>query len=128
MRYVIVLAIGLLVGALCAMTAASVLGQRHAYPKAVMRLLQRQLGDARSAAVDRACADNARRFVLLAAVSEEIGRAIPSAASTDRVFDQYLDDLRREVAGARGAADCTSQREALTRVANACDACHRDYR
>lgn len=127
MRYVIVLAIGVLVGTLCALTAANVLGQRHAYPKAVMRLLQRQLGDARSAAVDGGCADNARRFVLLAAVTDEIGRALPSSAGPDRVFDQYLDDLRRAVSVA-ASADCRAQPAALTDVANACEACHRDYR
>lgn len=127
MRYVVVLAIGILVGALCAMTAASVLGQRHAYPKAVMRLLQRQLGDARSAALDGACADNARRFVLLAAVTDEIGRALPSSAGPDRVFDQYLADMRRAVSAA-ASAECKSQPTALADVANACEACHRDYR
>lgn len=127
MRYVIVLAIGVLVGALCAMTAATVLGQRHAYPKAVMRLLQHQLGEARTAAHEGGCADNPRRLALVAALADEIGRALPSASTPDRVFDQYLADLHRTIAVA-ASADCKAQPAALADVANACEACHRDYR
>ena len=127
MRYVIVLAIGVLVGALCALTAANVLGQRHAYPKAVMRLLQHQLGEARTAARDAACADNPRRFVLLGALGDKIGRALPSTGGADRVFDQYAADLRHAVSVA-ASADCKAQPAVLADVANGCEACHRDYR
>ncbi|MBX3692593.1 hypothetical protein [Dokdonella sp.] len=129
MRFAIVLAIGILVGAICAMTAATILGQRHAYPKALMRVLKTQLGDARTAALDAGCAGNERRLAILVSLGGDIAHAIPHGDPPDRVFARYVDELQQATIAARdGAADCKAQGEALTRAANACESCHRDYR
>lgn len=129
MRFVVVLVIGILVGAITATTAAAILGQRHAYPRALMRVMQVQFGAARDAARDAACNGNETRLAILDLLAADIGRAIPHGDPPDRVFGQYVDGFRRDVADARGAAgDCKAQADALTRVANACADCHRDYR
>ena len=127
MRYLVCLFIGLVIGALCATTAASILGQRNPYPRALMRVMQHELGDAREAARTRACTDNPRRLATLDVLAGDIATAIPHGDPPDRVFGTYVDDLRKHLATAR-AGDCATQGPALTEVANACDACHRDYR
>ena len=129
MRFLVVLVIGILVGAICATTAATILGQRHAYPKALMRVLKVQLEHARAAASDAGCTGNERRLTLIEALAGDIGRAIPHGDPPDRVFARYHDELGRQLAAARSlAGECRAQAEALTAVANACEACHRDYR
>ena len=127
MRYLVCLFIGLAVGAISATTAASILGHRNAHPRALMRVMQHELGDAREAARSRSCADNAGRLATLDVLAGNIATAIPHGDPPDRVFGVYVDDLRKHLATAR-ASDCTAQGAALTEVANACDACHRDYR
>jgi len=47
MRYVVCLVVGVLIGALCAMTVASVLGARNAWPRAVMTVMQHEFAGAR---------------------------------------------------------------------------------
>ena len=42
MRYLVCLVVGVLIGALCAMTVASVLGARNAWPRAVMTVMQHE--------------------------------------------------------------------------------------
>lgn len=127
MRYLVCLLTGLAVGALCATTAASILGQRNVYPRALMRVMQHELGDAREAARTRACADNARRLATLDVLAGNIAIAIPHGDPPDRVFGVYVDDLRKHLAAAR-AGDCAAEVPALAEVTNACEACHRDYR
>jgi len=127
MRYVICLLIGLAVGAISATTAASILGHRNAHPRALMRVMQHELGEAREATRSRSCADNPRRLATLDVLADGIGTAIPHGDPPDRVFGQYLDDLRKHLTSAR-SSDCKAQAAALAEVANACDACHRDYR
>lgn len=127
MRFVVCVFVGLLMGAIGATTAVSIVRQRHAYPRALMTLLQHELGAARDAARLNTCSDNRRRLATLDMLASDIPRAIPQDRSSERVFVQYVDDLRKQIA-LTTVADCPTQIKALTDVANACDACHRDYR
>ncbi|HEY0181039.1 MAG TPA: hypothetical protein VGC30_15595 [Dokdonella sp.] len=130
MRYLLCLAGGILLGAILAMTAANALQRRNAWPRAIMTVMQHELGRAREAARTPRCADADARSALahLALLAEDPERALLAPGAKDRVFAQYAADLREAIAGAQAAPDCASRAAALTEVANACDACHRDYR
>ena len=129
MKFVVCLFLGLVIGAIGSITAASILSQRDVYPRALMRVMQHNLGTARDAARDSGCAGNPQRLVTLDVLSAEIATAVPHGTPPERVFVQYLDDLGKQIAAARShAGDCGKQAQALTDIANACDACHRDYR
>lgn len=127
MRFVVCLFVGLLVGAIGATTAVAIVSQRHAYPRALMTVLQHELGAARDAARLGTCSDNPRRIATLGMLANDIPRAIPQKDSSQRVFVQYVDDLHKQIA-LTPVANCPAQIQALTDIANACEACHRDYR
>jgi hypothetical protein len=130
MRYLVCLLGGALLGALLAITVAGVLGQRHAYPKAVMTVMQHELGRARDLVHDNQCTapEVASAAAHLDLMASDIERAVLPPGAHDRVFSQYATDLRDAIKTFESAAGCPAQRDALTKIANACDACHRDYK
>lgn len=130
MRYLVCLLGGALLGALIAVTAANILRERHAWPRAVMTVMQHELGRARDLVHDNRCmtpeaASAAAHLDLMAA---DIEPAVLAPGTHDRVFSQYATDLRDAIAAFRTGTDCPARKEALTKTANACDACHRDYK
>jgi cytochrome c556 len=130
MRYIVCLIAGLLVGALFAMTLANALQRRNAWPRAVMTVMQHELVSARDAARSNRCttADNAQADAHLDVLGRDLERAFADDAQ-DRVFKQYAEEFRAAVRKAASTGtDCASRATALTEVANACEACHRDYR
>jgi hypothetical protein len=130
MRYLICFLGGALIGALVAFTAASVLGQRHAWPRAVMTVMQHELGRARDLVHANQCAtpEVAAAAAHLDLMAADIESAVLPAGTRDRVFSQYASDLRQAITAFSAAGDCAARRDALTKIANACDACHRDYK
>lgn len=131
MRYLVCVVVGVLIGAMCALTTASVLGQRNAWPRAVMTVMQHELGAARDDVRAGRCtdADLAAPSAHLQLLSADIEAALLPAGAHDRVFSQYADDLRAQIeAFARPGGDCAARNEALTKVGHACEACHRDYK
>jgi len=130
MRYLVCLIGGALLGALVAVTIANLLGQRNAYPRALMNVMQYQLGRARDLVHAGQCATPeanaaAEHLVLIAG---DVEPALLAPGAHDRVFSQYASDLREAVAAFAAATDCPARAEAVTRIGHACDACHRDYK
>lgn len=130
MRYVVCLIIGLVIGAIAASTAGNAFARRHAWPRAVMNVMQHELGTARSAARGSQCATPAMADASahLKLLGGDLERALLAPDAKDRVFSRYASDMRDTVAKWDVTADCPRQAEALTAISNACDACHRDYR
>jgi hypothetical protein len=130
MRYLVCLLGGALLGALLAITVAGILGQRHAYPKSVMTVMQHELGRARDLVKGDRCMapEAATAGAHLALLSSDIEPAILPPGAHDRVFTQYANDLETAIEGYEKAADCPARNAAVTKIANACDACHRDYK
>jgi hypothetical protein len=130
MRYLLCLAGGVLIGALLALTAASTLQRRNAWPRAVMNVMQHELGQARETLRLGRCTDASLRVSRshLALLSDDLERALLDPGAKDRVFAKYAQDLRDAVAAWDPRAECGRQAEALSAVSQACDACHRDYR
>ena len=131
MRYLVCLVAGLILGTLIALTAANIMGQRNAWPRAVMTVMQHELGRARDAVRQDRCtiedADAAAAHLKL--LASDIEPALLAPGAHDRVFSQYASDLREAVSAfSQAGSDCVARRAAVTKVANACDACHRDYK
>ena len=130
MRYLVCLIGGALLGALVAVTIANLLGQRNAYPRALMNVMQYQLGRVRDLVHAGQCATPeanaaAEHLVLIAG---DVEPALLAPGAHDRVFSQYASDLREAAAALAAATDCPARAEAVTRIGHACDACHRDYK
>jgi len=131
MRYLVCLLGGALFGALITLTAANILAQRNAWPRALMSVMQHELGRARDDVHAGRCApsDIASPAAHLRLLADDIEPALLAPGAHDRVFSQYAQDLRETISALETpVADCAARREALTKVANACDACHRDYK
>ncbi len=130
MRYLVCLIVGLVVGAIAVSTFVNATAQREAWPRGVMNVMQHVLGNARTAARAQQCATPAMLSAAthLQLLATDIEPALLAPGSKDRVLSQYASDLRRAVSQWNASADCAQQGAALTVVANACEACHRDYR
>lgn len=130
MRYLVVLIVGLLAGAILAGMFSGAMQHRNAFPRALMNVMQHELGSARAAARAGQCATPAQQRAAehLRLIGGDLEGALLAADTKDRVLSQYAADFRRMVAAWNPADTCPDQAEALTTVANACEACHRDYR
>ena len=130
MRYLVCLIVGFAIGAIAASTAVNAIARRDAWPRGVMNVMQHELGSARAAARTQQCAAPAVRTASahLQLLASDIEPALLAPGTKDRVFSQYASDLRDALRKWDVDADCAHQSEALTVVANACEACHRDYR
>ncbi len=130
MRHVFALLAGLLLGAALSSTVFNVVARRHAWPRGIMHVMERALGEA-DAAVDggrcSAAAGERNRDRLLL-MSADVERALLPEGSRDRVLSQYAAELQRAVEAWDPDADCADQTAALSRINHACDDCHRDYR
>lgn len=130
MRYLFCLLGGALIGALFALTAANSLQRRNAWPRAIMHVMQHELGQSRENARQGRCNDPSMRAAQahLALLSDDVERALLDPGAKDRVFGKYAQDLRNAVAAWDVNADCPHQAARLGEIDQACDACHRDYR
>ncbi len=128
MRYVVCIVLGLLIGAIAAVTATNILAsQRDPYPDSLMQVMSHELGAAKKAAELPACNDNRYALDKLSMLSDDIIIAMPDSGEPDRVFHQYITNLHDKVEIAR-QAECVNRKQALVDVKNACSDCHRDYR
>ncbi len=130
MRYLVCLLVGLAAGALIAMTIASALQKRDAWPRAVMNVMQHELGAARAEVRGAHCTatGSLSAHAHLQLLAGDLEGALLAPGTRDRVFSQYASDLRAAIAQWDVDAACKAQDAALAEVGNACDACHRDYR
>jgi len=129
MRYLVCFVVGILFGAMAASMLAGALSRRDAWPRAVMTVMQHELGAARNAVLAGTCQQAGpvahARLELLAT---DIERSVLPAGTNDRIFSQYADGLATAIAAWDAGAACNEQAGALADVARACDDCHRDYR
>jgi hypothetical protein len=130
MRYLVCLIGGALLGALIAVTIANVLGQRNAYPRALMNVMQHDFGRVRDLVHDRQCTTPEANAAAghLRLIAGDVEPALLAPGAHDRVLSQYASDLRDAVAAFAGASDCPTRTQAVTKIGHACDACHRDYK
>ncbi len=132
MRLVLLLLAGALVGALAAFSVANTLNQRHAWPRGVMAVMQHHaaaLRDTRKR--DRCDADaTAPHWRTLATVGADIAPAYASTGTVEPDFKRQADAFVAATAqlAAEPPRDCAALDQALPKLREACEGCHRDYR
>jgi len=131
MRYVLMLVLGIAIGALAMSQIGKILAARDAYPRGVMAVMQQHYGALRRALAGPVCkaADNQANLAWVAQMSTQINPALnPQAA--DLRFDRYVRKLHANIAAAQAIApaDCPALRPAVQRIGAACTACHQVYR
>ena len=128
MRYFVCIVLGLLMGSLGTISAMNILAaQRDPYPDSLMNVMKHELATATEAAAQPACNENRQALEKLTMLGNDIIVAMPDGDEPDRVFHQYIKNLKDKVALARDS-DCADRKQAMTDIKNACNDCHRDYR
>lgn len=131
MRYVVLLLIGLFMGAMGAVAAVSALRQGTPYDDAVMTVLSRQTGAMRAMREGGRCEtpEITRRLHILRNVAGEANEAFLPVGD-DELFRKHSASL--VAAADRSLAsppnDCDTLAAALSDIGAACKACHEDFR
>jgi hypothetical protein len=130
MRYLICLIVGLIAGALMTSMAGNAIATRHAWPRGLMNVMQHELVDVRGAVRVGTCTTPAIPVAAahLQLLGTDLERVLLPAGTKDRILSQYATEMRTAIDHWDPKANCPLQAEALTAIANACEACHRDYR
>jgi hypothetical protein len=130
MRYVIVLLIGALMGAMLTLTAVSTLRQSRALPDSVMALLSHHLDQVRNDVVEQRCTEASAHFNSMLALAGDVEPLFLPSGGDDVLFARYADQLRQRIGDAiqSPATECRTLTEQLGRVGDGCKACHRDFK
>jgi cytochrome c556 len=131
MRSLVLLLIGLVVGALCTTALVNALNRKSAYPRAVMTIMGQQMRALDNSVKQSRCAstDLTPRLQILRFVANDIEPAFADMKD-EAQFGRYASDLRAAAdAGLMTPpASCASAAAAISRLDKACDSCHRDYK
>lgn len=131
MRSLILLLIGLFVGAACSLVAVSALRQGTAFPNGVMAVMSAQMGALNQSLKQNRCAatDLLPRLQTLRHLGNDLEPAFLPTQDDER-FIRYASDLRAAVDAALAAppADCAAAGVALNRIGGTCKACHDDFK
>jgi len=131
MRNLLILALGFVLGAFAAAIVSNALARRDAYARATMQVLQQQFGVLRQRLRSDSCTSidpgPARR--LLALLGNEIEPSAYPEASPPPPFREYASRLHEAVAALpESATSCAALAPLVSRIGQACEACHQQYR
>lgn len=131
MRSLILVLIGLFVGAACTLIAMSALRQGTAYPNGVMAVMSAQMRALDTSIKQNRCAsaDLAPRLQTLRHLGNDLEPAFLPTQDDER-FIQHATTLRAALDAALAAtpSDCAAAGVAVDRIQNGCQACHRDFK
>lgn len=129
MRALILVVIGLVVGAFATHMVQRTLRMRHAYPRAVMDIMQHHFVAMHKETEAGKCPAGTTRGHLqsMLGVSREIG---PAFGTDDPHFNDLANRLRDALQQASTVTpdNCKGLAAALTTIHGHCDDCHREYR
>lgn len=130
MRYVVVLLVGVMIGALATATALNILRQGSEFPKGVMAVMQYHMGQVREQVSAGRCAEAAPHFQTLRALAADIEPAFLPTGLDDALFTRYSEQLRGRLDKVLDApaSECRVLTEQLGQVGDGCKACHRDFK
>lgn len=131
-RYLVVLVIGLVAGAICSVMLLRALQARQdPFPDALMQVMGRQSSELRKAAEANRCtaSDALPRLQSLRAMANDVETAFPGLRDDTR-FATAASGLRATLDTALAAPpqDCAQLTAVVERVGEDCKACHRDFR
>lgn len=129
MRALILIVIGLVVGAFGTHMLERTINARHAYPRAVMDIMAHHYGAMKSSVKNKQCSaeTTARHLESMHVVSRDIGAAF---GTDDSHFNELADKLQVSLTDAaqNPPADCESLASSLDAIHKHCAACHTEYR
>ena len=129
MRNLILLAIGLAVGAIAAMSVLNALGQRDAYPRGLMNVMQHHYAGLREGLRNNHCATAPADVDALRLLSRDVENAMYPDGSADPPFLEYEQRLDAGLIEASAAGtECAVLKPAVDKITAACDICHHQYR
>lgn len=132
MKALVLFVVGLGAGALLATSLIGALAARDRYPKAVMVVLQANLGALQRGLRQRDCGldEAAHHVAQLAALTREIPRAFPALERDSAEFVRARELLAEplDAALAMPPADCEALNRTVSAAAQACEACHNAFR
>lgn len=127
MRNLVLLLIGIAVGALVTANIINTLRQRDAYPRGLMNVMQHHYAALRDDIRRARCGQQAgTELAALRRLSDDIGDAVYSGDTPDAPFREFEQRLHDALAAT--PSSCTEGSAALDKVTAACEACHRQYR
>jgi cytochrome c556 len=130
MRNLILLLVGIAVGAFAAVNVVNALRQRDAYARGLMNVMQHHQSTLRQELQRKHCDANTTAAALagLQQSANGLEEALYPDAIADAPFREYAQSLRDAVTATSGSADCPSLAPRVGKIGAACDACHRQYR
>jgi hypothetical protein len=132
MKYVVILLVGFVAGAMLALFAANLLARQDATGRALMVLMQDHVGALRGGIRDGSCPPEttAARLARLSVLTAEIDYAFAPGLADDPGFRVRRDELARTLVGLSAAvpADCAGLSNAIKTLNDTCDACHNAHR
>lgn len=129
MRAVILIVIGLVVGAFATHMLERTINARHAYPRAVMDIMAHHYGAMKNGVKNKQCdaGTTAGHLESMYVVSRDIGAAF---GTDDAHFNDLADKLHVSLqdASQNPPADCDTLATALDAIHQHCSDCHMEYR
>lgn len=127
LKALVLIAIGLFIGAFCALAATNALAKRNAHGRAVMVVLAKHMDELRHMDATVDCDAVIRPHVeQIAFAARDIGFAFPRLAG-DALFERRNTHFR-ELAAAATTASCDELPGRVARLSDDCTACHRQFR
>ena len=129
MRSLILLVLGLAVGALAASSVINALSRRDAYPRGLMNVMQHHAGALREAVRGGHCENAQTHVAALSTLSHDIDSAMYPDSSPEEAFLEYEHRLGDGLSAAANAGtECKALAPSVERITSACDSCHHQYR
>ena len=132
MKQIVLLLVGVLVGAVGAVIVSNALRARDAYPRGVMDVMQHHYGGLRENLRAQRCDAHKSQLALtqMRALSNEIEPAMYPDSTPESAFREFDARLRDALdAGIAAApADCAALVPIAEKVGKVCEECHQQYR
>lgn len=132
MRSILLLILGLVVGALGAAKVTNMLNMRDAYPRGVMSVMEHHLGTLAHSMRQGKCPADATQMHLerLKAMQPEILQAFAGNLATKPDFRKHKQKLTDAIDTALAAApaDCPALQKQVSQIGGTCKSCHEVYR
>ena len=132
LQALILLVVGVIIGAVCTSFAINTLSKGSAYPKGVMAVQGAHMGALNKLQTENRCttAEIQPHLIAMRIVASDIEPAFKSLSEADIQFVRYAGDLRRAVdlQLAKSINNCPDLVTGLSEIKKACDNCHRDYK
>jgi hypothetical protein len=133
MRYVMMILVGIALGAFGTVAVLNALRAGTAFPRGVMAVSGHHMAAMREAVVASPCQPQqmTKHLQALRVLADDIEPAFLPDGMADPTFSRYALDLQTRLDAALArvpAAECKDLSIELGNVNDACKACHRDYR